>query len=140
MSNNKCFDDFFGTDLNKSFHTPLIQSITIYHNDQYVLGIECTHKSLNQTFNPIKNLSNCAYNAQSVTLNLEFGEHIEEISGRAGDSIDFLRIKTSKNKEICAGGNGGQSFNNLLGWGIHDIVAFGGSFSDLLDSLYVIHK
>lgn len=38
------------------------------------------------------------------------------------------------------GGNGGGEFQNLLPYGFHTVICFGGSCSEYLDSFYVVYK
>jgi len=44
--NSHCFDDFFGLSLNKEFHTPELDEITVYHTNTHVVGIESRFKCM----------------------------------------------------------------------------------------------
>jgi len=65
-------------------------------------------------------------NHKETVLNFETGEFITEISGRAGDVIDFLEIKTNMNRSIRAGGNGGSPFSFTKPYGTQFVGFYGG--------------
>ncbi|KAL4495548.1 hypothetical protein ABPG72_020289 [Tetrahymena utriculariae] len=127
--------------LKNEFHTPEVYKITVFYTENIVIGLECHYKALGKdNVATVTNRGSFQGYVQSQTIALEFGEHFTEISGRAGDSIDRLLIKTSKGKTLEVGGVGGQPFNNLLPWGHPNIVSIGGSTREYLDSLYVLHN
>ncbi|EAR91348.1 jacalin-like lectin domain protein (macronuclear) [Tetrahymena thermophila SB210] len=140
--NSNYFDHLEQSSLKNSFHTPEVKRITVFHNNNIVVGIEVTYSTLgNQNAATISSKGTSCYGfVQSSSIELSFGERIEEISGRAGDSIDRIKIKTNKNQVLEVGGFGGQPFNFIL-VGYHPtVISFGGSTREYLDSIYVIYK
>jgi len=75
---------------------------------------------------------------KEATLHLEKDEFITDISGRHGDVIDHLTIKTSRGKEISVGGEGGNPHGNLIQYG-KQIVGFGVGTGGHLHNLYVYY-
>ncbi|KAL4475820.1 hypothetical protein ABPG72_011381 [Tetrahymena utriculariae] len=141
-NNSNYFDHLEQSNLKNQFHKPEVKRITVFHNNNIVIGIEVTYSTLTNSNAATISSKGTSYQGfvQSSSIELSFGERIEEISGRAGDSIDRIRIKTSKNQVLEVGGFGGQPFNNILD-GFHPtIISFGGSTREYLDSIYVIYK
>eukprot|EP01017_Pseudomicrothorax_dubius_P001287 TRINITY_DN0_c41_g1_i4.p1 TRINITY_DN0_c41_g1~~TRINITY_DN0_c41_g1_i4.p1 ORF type:complete len:350 (-),score=112.58 TRINITY_DN0_c41_g1_i4:69-1118(-) len=123
------------------FFDPELTTLTVYYNINFVLGIEASYKDLNGSYGPYKHLgSNAVMIApQTASITLDFGEGIEEFSGRVSEKIDYLKIKTSKGKLIEVGSPvGGTPFSLLpaggLGKKIHGI---GGATNFALQNLYV---
>jgi len=80
----------------------------VYHTSNIVVGLEVHYKCLGKdSVATLVNRGTHNGNVNSSYIKLEFGEHFTEISGRAGDSIDRLLIKTSRNRSIEVGGTGG---------------------------------
>ncbi|EAS07163.1 jacalin-like lectin domain protein (macronuclear) [Tetrahymena thermophila SB210] len=134
------FDHYEQSNIDKKFYDVSrceLKSITIYHTDSMIVGIQCTYKV---GFDTVTVCSRGTYQGyvNASTIELQFGEHIESISGRSGDSIDRLEIKTSQRK-LEVGGQGGQPFKNILKErGFVTINNFGGSTRQFLDSLYIV--
>jgi len=71
---------------------------------------------------------------------LEQDEFIVEISGRCGNWVDHLTIKTNKGKVLSVGGNGGSEKFNIMPQGqSHQIVGAGGACGGYLHNLYVYY-
>jgi len=80
----------------------------VLHTANIVVGIDVHYKALGKdSVATLVNKGTHNGNVSLTNIKLEFGEHFTEISGRAGDSIDRLLIKTSRNRSIEVGGNGG---------------------------------
>ncbi|KAL4483263.1 hypothetical protein ABPG74_019289 [Tetrahymena malaccensis] len=135
------FDHFEQSNLDKRFgelDQVELKSITVYHTDNIIVGIQCSYQA------GLNNFSSCSRGnyqgyVHASTIELQFGEHFESISGRCGDSIDRLEIKTNQRK-LEVGGFGGQPFQNILQQnGYLQIKNFGGSTREFLDSFYVIY-
>ena len=68
---------------------------------------------------------------------MDADEYITSISARFGAILDYLKIKTNKQKVIECGGSGGSKNTwNLLKPG-DKIIAFGGGINGHLHNLYV---
>ncbi|KAL4436209.1 hypothetical protein ABPG74_018193 [Tetrahymena malaccensis] len=135
------FDHYQQSNIDKKFYSVNsceLKSITIYHTDVMIVGIQCSYKV---GFDTITVSSRGTYQGQvtASTIELKFAERIESISGRSGDSIDRLVIKTSDRK-LEVGGFGGQPFKNIISkGGFNTIHNIGGSTRQFLDSLYVVY-
>jgi hypothetical protein len=70
-----------------------------------------------------------------VTLNLQPGETIVDISGRGGNIIDYLIIRSSNGQKIEIGGFGGNPFQNIIPAGAR-IVGFAGGVNGHLHNLF----
>ncbi|EAR82284.1 jacalin-like lectin domain protein (macronuclear) [Tetrahymena thermophila SB210] len=120
---------------------PHLNSIKIYHTDNMIVGIECTYKfkGENSIVGPFVSKGTFNGDVQTKEFQLQYGESISEISGRCGDSIDRLMIKTDKGNCIEVGGNGGSPFSNIVKSVYNPLIGFGGSTREFLDSLYIVY-
>ncbi|KAL4453323.1 hypothetical protein ABPG74_017530 [Tetrahymena malaccensis] len=120
---------------------PNLNSIKIYHTDNMIVGIECTYKfkGENSIIGPFISKGTFNGEVQTKEFQLQYGESISEISGRCGDSIDRLMIKTDKGNCIEVGGNGGSPFSNIIKSVYNPLIGFGGSTREFLDSLYIVY-
>jgi len=113
----------------ESARTGNLHKVTLLHNGSLLYGIGLVwitpdgqkHKSgyvgrLKELKSPL---------VRKETLTLAPGEHIVEVSGRAGELIDGVTLRTNTGKSIHAGGHGGAPFPNLLPPG-HYLAAFHG--------------
>eukprot|EP01016_Furgasonia_blochmanni_P054832 TRINITY_DN9081_c0_g4_i2.p2 TRINITY_DN9081_c0_g4~~TRINITY_DN9081_c0_g4_i2.p2 ORF type:complete len:122 (+),score=32.00 TRINITY_DN9081_c0_g4_i2:65-430(+) len=108
-----------------------------FYDYQYVFGVEVTYRTAMGVLNGGRHLGTYAMSqaVQQATINLDFGEKVTEISGRAGNIVDHLRITTSNGKVIDVGGTGGNPFFNLVPMGSR-VVGIGGGTNGHLHNLY----
>jgi len=88
----------------------------------YVNGIQVSYEMRGNT--PVEMGNND--NPYERVLNLESGEFIVEVSGRSGNIIDRLDIRTNFGKTLSVGGNGGTPFRLAIPNGSQVVGFFGG--------------
>ena len=116
---------------------PEIASITLYSDESAIAGFEICYRSNGINTPPVRHMGSGSQgrNLRNAVLNLAPGEFITEITGRAGNIIDFIKISTSYGQKIELGGYGGNPFGNLVNAGSR-IVGFGGGINGHLHNLY----
>ncbi|KRW99730.1 Mannose-binding lectin [Pseudocohnilembus persalinus] len=142
LQGSACFDDFFGLDHQKEFHAPEISKITVYYTDRYIVGMESAFKATGKTLPGALNQSFKGFGVQSAVLEFGFATHIEEVTGSYDDfGLTSLKITTKKGSIDVGNKNIGTQFKNLLPFGIHTAVGFGGSFNNqAMQSIYLLYK
>ncbi|KAL4478391.1 hypothetical protein ABPG74_006626 [Tetrahymena malaccensis] len=139
--NSNYFDHLEQSNYKTAIYKPEVKKITVFHNNHVVIGIEVAYSTLSNNNTTISSMGKSYQGfVWSSSIELNTGEYIQEISGRAGDSIDRLKIVTNKNQVLEVGGFGGQPFKNIIDSKHPQIVSFGGSTRDYLDSIYVIYR
>jgi len=98
-----------------------IRQVKIF-GSTYANGIQVSYEMRGPT--PIEMGNND--NPYEQVLNLDTGEYITEISGRSGNIIDRLEIRTNLGKFIAVGGNGGSPFRFTLPYGSQVVGFYGG--------------
>jgi len=78
--------------------------------NQFCVGFEVVYETNGQR-HPVRHVGGDTSNAMNVTLTLDPDEYISGVSGHAGNIIDSLTIRTSKNKSATFGGQGGNPFD-----------------------------
>jgi len=99
-----------------------IRQIKLY-GAQYVHGLQVSYEITGSSPLEIGYQNN---NLTERVLNFETGEFIIEVSGRAGDFIDQLEIKTNLGRTICVGGTGGVPFRLAVPYNSQIVGFFGG--------------
>ena len=79
-------------------------------------------------------MKHCTKNA----LDLDPDEFITYFAGRAGHCIDRLTIRTSKGRQLDAGGMGGMPFDFQVPQG-YTVAALKGGFGEHLHSIGVVY-
>jgi hypothetical protein len=133
------FENFYGNDIKD---TPYIQSITITSIDDDIHGVKSIYKYGND-----KKLESVLRGANvdpkdSITLNLEDDELVDEISGHLDKfgGICGIKFVTSQGKVVEAGSPGHSKFESLVPKN-SKLHALGGSFRKSgFDSIYFYYS
>eukprot|EP01016_Furgasonia_blochmanni_P051957 TRINITY_DN8240_c0_g1_i3.p2 TRINITY_DN8240_c0_g1~~TRINITY_DN8240_c0_g1_i3.p2 ORF type:complete len:122 (+),score=29.59 TRINITY_DN8240_c0_g1_i3:65-430(+) len=111
-----------------------------YHDGEFIIGIEVLYKAHLNQIQGKKHMGTEAAkaNLQTASLILEPFERFVEISGRAGNIIDHLKIVTNTGRMIDVGGTGGNPFDNILSLtGVGSkILGVGGGYGGHMHNLY----
>lgn len=119
-----------------------LMKISLLHNGKQIYGLACTYffnqkKAKSGYVGKLKNLKNPTL--QKVTLALQTGEQVIEVSGRAGDLINNITMRTSAGRLITAGGFAGEPFPNILPPG-RQLVTFHGLYGDCLHKIGLYYR
>jgi len=117
-NDTRSFDHFSYIPTNSNYP---IRQIKLY-GSTYVNGIQISYELRGPTPLELGNQNN----PYESVLNLETGEFITEVSGRVGNLIDRLEIRTNLGKSISVGGNGGSPFNFSIPYGSQVVGFYGG--------------
>jgi len=135
------FDDYHNV-VCKTGQFPKVAGVTVCYNQAHVIGIQFSYRGLTNNYYGGCHMGTASKtDRQQVALQLDVDEYITEVSGRCGDIIDHLIIKTSKGKSLSAGGFGGNEHANLLpntGFA-NQIVGIGGATNGDLHNIYLYY-
>jgi hypothetical protein len=114
-----------------------LMKVSMLHNGKQIYGLACTYffnqkKAKSGYVGRLKNLKNPTM--QKVTLSLQPGEQIIEVSGRAGDLLNNLTLRTNSGRLVTAGSFVGDPFPNILPPG-RQLVTFHGLYGECLHKI-----
>lgn len=121
----------------------VLHKVTIFHNGQLVYGLALAwtlpdgQKSKSGYIGRLKELK--GHHVKKESLKLNPGEQVIEVSGRHGELIDAIIIRTNAGRVIQAGGMGGGQFPNLLPAG-KQLAGFYGHVGGTIHKIGIFYK